>query len=383
MLSRSAMVRMCKLKNRTGTEKGVETCEGVRISCCFQSGSLRMKHLRSSSPYCKPAALYAILAVTFKAVKTMNLTATTCDLCEGRDARLLFEASGYPIMECRACGLVFTGSVLAPGDREALYRNEYYVGAADYAETMKRAAVTGNPDYEDCVRMASKLVPRAPGTILDVGCGAGGLLAAFKLSGWKCYGIEPSADMSAYARGVVGCEIYEGTLEAAPLPAAAFDLITARHVLEHSATPRGFLRACLRSLSDDGVLLLEVPDFGSRSARKQQADWRPLYPDTHLYHFTSRTLTRLLRSCGFHPVRIRRYGGLGILSTPQTNGSPQGLNSAETGTELSILNTAKRRVFEARRHLYRFPAIKQVVRYAYWHLLQMNEYLRIYAVKAQ
>jgi SAM-dependent methyltransferase len=311
----------------------------------------------------------------------MNAAVTACDLCGSRDVRMLFEAQGYPVLECRACGLAFTGSVMEPREREELYRSSYYAGAADYADGCKRAALTGNPDYEDCVRVASKLVARAPGAVLDVGCGAGGLLAAFRRAGWKCCGIEPSADLSAYARLAAGCEIYEGTLEKAPLPPAAFDLVTASHVLEHSAAPRGFLGICFRSLNDGGVLLVEVPDFGSRSARKQGSGWRPLYPDTHLYHFTVRTLTRLLRESGFRPVRIRRYGGLGALST-QSNGPPDGAK-AEAALERSGLNLVKSKVFEARRYLYRFPAMKRAVRYIYWHLLGMNEYLSIYAVKTR
>jgi SAM-dependent methyltransferase len=189
--------------------------------------------------------------------------------------------------------------------------------------------------------------------------------------------------LSAYARDNVGCEIFEGTLESTPLPPAAFDLITVCHVLEHSATPRDFLRTCFRSLREGGVLLIEVPDFGCRSSRKQGADWLPLYPDTHLFHFTIPTLQYLLKVTGFCPVRIRRYGGLGILSTKPSDDSRQRLSAAGKTAETSALNIAKGRIFNARRYLYRLPAIKRIVRYIYWHLLRMNEYISIYAVKSR
>jgi 2-polyprenyl-3-methyl-5-hydroxy-6-metoxy-1,4-benzoquinol methylase len=307
---------------------------------------------------------------------------TTCDLCGGRDSHQLFQCRGYPIMECRRCGLVFTGSVMDPVDRESLYRSEYYARAAGYAESIKRTAAGGNPEYDDRVRIASKFTSRAPGTILDVGCGSGGLLAAFKRAGWQCCGIEPSSDLSAYARDIVDCDIFEGTLDSTPLPRTAFDVITACHVLEHSASPRDFLRTCFQSLRDDGVLLLEVPDFGCRSSRKQGADWLPLYPDTHLFHFTIPTLQHLLKATGFRPIRIRRYGGMGILSTQPSDSSGKSSSPTENGIEQSVLNIARSRLFNTRRYLYRLPAMKRIVRYVYWHLMRMNEYISIYSTKS-
>ena len=269
-----------------------------------------------------------------------------------------------------------------PGDRESLYRSEYYAKADSYAESIKRTAAAGNPEYDDRVRITSKFAHRAPGTILDVGCGSGGLLAAFKRAGWQCCGIEPSSDLSAYARDIVGCDIFEGTLESTPLPHAAFDVITACHVLEHTASPRDFLRTCFRSLRDDGVLLLEVPDFGCHSSRKQGADWLPLYPDTHLFHFTIPTLHHLLTVTGFRPVRIRRYGGLGILSTQPSDNFRKASGPTENVVEKSVLDIAKSRIFDSRRYLYRLPAIKRMVRYVFWHLMRMNEYISIYSVKS-
>jgi SAM-dependent methyltransferase len=311
----------------------------------------------------------------------MDVRDKACNLCGSRDAQEIFQAHGYPILECRKCGLAFTGVITTLEEREEFYRNQYYARAAGYAEDIRQATVAGNPDYEDCVKWASKFVRRVPGSILDVGCGSGGLLAAFHRAGWTCCGIEPSKDLSSYARTMIGCEIYEGTFENTPLPPEAFDVITLSHVLEHSAAPRDFLCACYRALKIGGVLLVEVPDFGSRSARKEGAKWSSLYPDTHLYHFTEHTLTRLLEESCFHPVRIRRYGGLGVLSTQPPEVSRTDSASTETGKKTLAGDLIKRGIFEARHYIYRAPAMKNAVRYIYWHLLRMNEYLSIYALK--
>lgn len=255
---------------------------------------------------------------------------------------------------------------------EQYYRHEYYRHAAGYADSLKEAASADNPDQQERVRVVSRLARRASGNVLDIGCGGGALLAAFRRAGWRCRGIEPSGELAAHAGAAAGCEVLEETLESAALPAETFDAITALHVLEHSPDPRRFLDCCYRLLRSDGVLLVEVPDFGSRAARKQREFWRPLYPDTHLYHFTRETLSRLLKQAGFSVGRFRRYGGLGALAIPENPDA-----SEQTVARL------KRRIFQARTVLYRIPALKRSVRYLYWHLLRMNEYMSICGIKRE
>ena len=309
--------------------------------------------------------------------------ARACDLCGGTSAELLFEAQGYPILRCRACELVYTGAAVKQEAAEDYYRDQYFTVASDYADSLKHSATAGSEDHDERVRVISGLARREGRKVLDIGCASGALLAAFQRAGWECCGIEPSAELAAYARQALGCEIHQSLLETAPLAPEAFDVITASHVLEHSPSPRRFLARCHELLKPHGVLLVEVPDFGSRSAQKQRESWLPLYPDTHLYHFTIATLSRLLGETGFRVARFRRYGGLGALAASPPQGDADGGTNGGAGhaEEPSATDRLKRRIFEARRVLYRLPVLKAAARHAYWHVLRMNEYLSVYAVK--
>jgi len=139
-----------------------------------------------------------------------------------------------------------------------------------------------------------------------------------------------------------------------------------------SAPEPAFLACCRRLLKDRGALLIEAPDFGSRMARRQKAAWLPLYPDTHLYHFTLASLSRLLVKSGFQAVRRLRYGGLGVVGAPAP-GSPQPPVAADF---------LRARLSGALRLLRRAPALKRVLRYLYWQILQMNDHLAVLAVKS-
>ena len=309
---------------------------------------------------------------------TENSPPRHCVLCGSQDATILFEAQGCPIFQCQGCGLAFAGIAVEPKTVADYYRKEYYAVAADYAESLKLAATEPSEDHRERVRTASKLARRKTGRILDVGCAAGGSLAAFKQAGWDCVGIEPSEELAAYARAILNSEVHEATLETAALPEASFDVITASHVLEHSPDPCSFLKWCHSLLKQGGVLLIEVPDFGSRMARRQRELWRPLYPDTHLFHFTRSTLSRLLERGGFHVARLRRYGGLGALApTPQRDG---GESSQRRPSALA--SRFKQQAFEARHLIYRISPLKRFVRFAYWHVLGMNDYLSVWSLKA-
>ncbi len=304
----------------------------------------------------------------------MNETYQACNLCGAVETTVLFQALGYPILECTGCGLVRTGITVQPEQAEQFYRHEYYRSAAGYADSLKRNATAGNADDQERVRIVSRLRRKTAGRVLDVGCGAGALLVAFQRAGWECCGIEPSEELAACARLAAGCLIHTSALETAPLPAGTFDAITAIHVLEHSPDPLRFLHCCRRLLSPTGVLLAEVPDFGSRAARTQRESWPALYPNTHLFHFTRQTLSRMLEQAGLRPVRFRRYGGLGSLAIP-----PRAPGQAAPP---SFPDRLKRGMFQSRLVFYRIPLLKPAARYLYWHFLRMNDAISICSIPA-
>ena len=300
---------------------------------------------------------------------------SSCIVCGNKRPIPVFEAFHHRIMECSQCGLAFTAG--RSGEKPDIAAPEkYFHEAHEYAESLiDQAKHCPSADHLDIVRQVMAFTGKRDGHVLDAGCAAGALLAAFQQSDWRITGVEPSAEMSSFAARRLGCAIHRETMECCELPAEAFDAITAMHVIEHSPDPELFLRRCRDSLKHDGILLLEVPDFGSHQARRCGRRWRPLYPDSHRFHFTSATLERLLERCGFRAIHVQRLGGLGIIPEARAGTAPV------SESPLSNPQRFVRWIFEHRRIFTRSVVAKRLLRHAYWQVLGMNEYFRMTAVK--
>jgi SAM-dependent methyltransferase len=147
------------------------------------------------------------------------------------------------------------------------------------------------------------LPPRRDAAILDLGCGMGFTLMAYRGLGYlNCCGIDISPEQvdAARAQGlrVEHAVDSAGYLDARP---AAYDFISAFDVLEH--LPREqllpLLRAVHASLKPGGVFLCVVPNANCGVAmRWRYIDW------THHTSFTEHSLEFVLRNGGFEAPRV-------------------------------------------------------------------------------
>jgi len=148
--------------------------------------------------------------------------------------------------------------------------------------------------------------PTKPGgRLLDVGCGTGIYLDAFRRLGWDVCGVEISAEAAERARTHLGLNIITGELEDARLPDEHFDIITLIHVVEHLPDPVRTLTEVCRILKKGGLALLALPNVRSLTRYLFGSYWFPLDVPRHLQSFSPRTLRRLVaRVKGLRPVKV-------------------------------------------------------------------------------
>lgn len=136
----------------------------------------------------------------------------------------------------------------------------------------------------------------APYRLLDLGCGPGRDLKAFKAMGHEPVGIDGSARFVQMARAFSGCEVWRQDFVHLDLPAAHFDGIYANASLFHvpSAALPKVLRDLHGALKDGGVL------FSSNPRGDNREGWNgPRYGSYYDYA----TWERYLIDAGFTPVR--------------------------------------------------------------------------------
>lgn len=134
------------------------------------------------------------------------------------------------------------------------------------------------------------------GRFLDVGCGNGAMLRSFQCVApqWHLAGTELSDKYRSEIERIDNTP----TLFTCSLPEIpeTFNMISMVHVLEHIVDPLGFLVNIRSKLTDDGVLLIEVPDYLYNPFDLVIAD--------HCTHFSRSTLEQLLVRANFDVITI-------------------------------------------------------------------------------
>jgi SAM-dependent methyltransferase len=225
---------------------------------------------------------------------------------------------GAPLRRCRGCATVSAATYADPGE---VYGDGYMLGRRGPFGVDVR-----HPTYQAYlarvahrrISMIERAIGARGGSLLDVGCGAGEVLAAAHDRGWRTQGVEPEGTGAEVARAR-GLDVVVATLEESGLPERSYDVVSAFHVLEHLPDSRAFLGSLARWARPGGAVVVEVPNWRGVPRRRLGADWRDLRPGEHLVHFTPQTLTSVMRASGIAPVAVR---------TPAYIGPPQTLDHA-------------------------------------------------------
>jgi 2-polyprenyl-3-methyl-5-hydroxy-6-metoxy-1,4-benzoquinol methylase len=157
-------------------------------------------------------------------------------------------------------------------------------------------------------RRARRIATLLPaGRALDVGCERGVFLNELRRFGWQVSGTQLSRPAAVSATTELGLDVLYGELPSLNLRPGSFSLATYFHVLEHLPRPGIYLAETHRLLARDGLLVVEVPNFESLTARLFRTHWFGLDLPRHLYHFSPRSLVMLLAAHGFSVVKVSHF----------------------------------------------------------------------------
>ena len=163
-------------------------------------------------------------------------------------------------------------------------------------------------DYYHGVRIdLVSLAPDIRGRVLEIGCAEGATLEYLKTKfGCEVVGLDYCESALAKARSK-GFEVYVCDLNTEPLPfkEREFDYILIGDVLEHLYDPWCVLTGVVKTMKDDGLILISIPNVKHYSLLKDlilKDRWEycetGLLDVTHIRFFTFNGIMKLLTRSG-------------------------------------------------------------------------------------
>lgn len=207
-----------------------------------------------------------------------------------------FLPEGWVAARCGKCGIGKT--ISSPGmDYSRYHRDEVY--------TQEKAL------FRNIFRKRANIIfkLKTTGRALEVGSSTGILLSLLKEKGWDVLGVEPSREAFLEAKGA-GVPTLQATFERAKIQDSYFDLVIFNHTLEHMDDPVEVILKAKRVLKGDGLIFIDVPNFGSLAARFWGERWKYLLPQEHKWHFTPKSLFLLLKKSGFRVIYQETHSGI-------------------------------------------------------------------------
>jgi 2-polyprenyl-3-methyl-5-hydroxy-6-metoxy-1,4-benzoquinol methylase len=219
------------------------------------------------------------------------------------DGKLLYEKDGCKIIKCQKCE--FTHITPLPSEEELLkmYQEQFWDEIKPEAISKYEQEIEyWNMVYDEKLDIIDEFVPNTK-RILDVGCGAGFFLMRAKTKGFDVLGIEPSKKASDYAEEH-GISVIRNFFERFDISGQKpFDVIHMNAVLEHSIFPDKVIEKCHSLLTDNGIMIIEVPnDFNLLQKIVEKSIGKDKWwvvPKEHINYFNFETLSNLVKKNGF------------------------------------------------------------------------------------
>lgn len=125
--------------------------------------------------------------------------------------------------------------------------------------------------------------------VLDVGAGTGDFLKVCKMNSWEIFGSEPDSG----ARNIAAKKGVNLEKDLSKFQNQQFDVITLWHVLEHVENLQEYITTLKSLLTENGRLIIAVPNFKSYDAIKYKEFWAAFDVPRHLWHFSKTSISKL------------------------------------------------------------------------------------------
>jgi SAM-dependent methyltransferase len=212
---------------------------------------------------------------------------------------------GLPVatLICSQCGILRSATVLDEPSTLSFYEFDY---RGIYGQAAHPTEAFLNDQRFRGKRMADIFFAVAGDTgatdlrVFEIGCGAGGILLAFRERGCRCAGCDFNNEYLAFGRQH-GLDLRKGAFTDL-IADNSQDLIVMSHVLEHFHNPIDALSRAVAKLAPGGRIIIEVP--GIFSIHKVYFAPIAYLQNAHIYSFFAASMRELLLAAGLDPLYI-------------------------------------------------------------------------------
>lgn len=232
---------------------------------------------------------------------------TLCPICASNNDEQISQKDRYGlyyhVVVCCDCGLVYTNPRMTQKSYNEFYDSEYrklYVGA----ELPTKSFFTGQ--YNKGRHIFNFIKTTFPNkifkglSVLEIGCGAGGILFYFKEQGCDVKGFDLGKEYLVYGRDNFNLDLIRGSLK--DVPKYTPDIVIYSHVLEHILDLNSELQKLKEICHEESILYIEVPGI-KNIHNTYKMDSLLYFQNAHTFHFTLSSLTNLFTKNGFILIR--------------------------------------------------------------------------------
>ena len=229
-----------------------------------------------------------------------------CEYCKKKNSVIIskYDRYGFPYSSnlCKSCGLIYTSPRLQQKSYNKFYDDLYrkiYCDAfsKNTDEEFFKSQILNGRDIYDFISQNSNI--NEISTILEVGCGMGGILVPFKEKNIKTLGIDYGSEFVEFGRSK-NLNLQIGGIE--KIKDQTFDCIIYSHVFEHILDLEKELFEIKKRLKPNGILFIAVP--GVLNLKKNYfSDLNRYFQNAHTYNFSLLTLNNILTKSGFSLIK--------------------------------------------------------------------------------